>query len=87
MNNLRLFSQASKYKAAAIPIAGAIVGGLIGGPIGLMAGFKLAGAAAAVGGGVAGYTGGKYLKDKHDNRVDVELSHLSKNDVNNPRPE
>jgi len=73
-------AQASKYKAAAIPVGGAIVGGIIGGPIGLMAGFKLAGVAAAVGGGIAGYTGGKYLKNKHDARAEMEMSNLSKKD-------
>ena len=46
----------------------------------MLAGFKLAGVAAAVGGGVAGYQGGKYLKNKHDARVEVELSNLSKKD-------
>ena len=63
-----------------IPVAGAVVGGLVGGPIGLLAGFKIAGLAAAVGGGVVGYQGGKYMKRKHDKRVEVELNNLSKND-------
>lgn len=72
-----LLAQASKYKAAVIPLAGAVVGGLVGGPIGLLAGFKLAGAAAAVGGGIAGYQGGKYLKKKHDHKVETELENLS----------
>jgi len=61
-------------------VAGAVVGGIIGGPIGLLAGFKLAGAAAAVGGGIAGYQGGKYLKNKHDAKVEMELNNLSKKD-------
>lgn len=56
------------------------MGGIIGGPIGLMAGFKLAGVAAAVGGGIAGYQGGRYIKNKHNARVDMELSNLSKKD-------
>ncbi|XP_002169058.3 syntaxin-17 isoform X1 [Hydra vulgaris] len=71
-------AQASKYKAVAIPVAGAVIGGIIGGPIGLLAGFKLAGVATAVGGGLAGYQGGKYLKKKHDQRVELELDNLSK---------
>lgn len=73
-------AQASKYKAAVFPVSGAIVGGIIGGPIGLMAGFKLAGVAAAVGGSLAGYQGGRYLKNKHNAKVEMELSNLSKKD-------
>lgn len=65
-----------------VPVAGAVVGGLLAGPIGLLAGFKLAGAAAAVGGGIAGYQGGKYWKKKHDKNVELELSHLSRCDKN-----
>lgn len=61
-------------------MGGAIIGGIIGGPIGLMAGFKLAGVAAAVGGGFAGYQGGRYIKNKHNARVEMELSNLSKKD-------
>ena len=45
--------QANKWKAAAFPVAGAVIGGLVGGPIGLVAGLKLGGVA-AVGGGIAG---------------------------------
>lgn len=73
-------AQASKYKAAAIPVAGAVIGGVIGGPIGLMAGFKLAGVATAVGGGIAGYQGGRYLRNKHNSRVEMELDNLSSKD-------
>ena len=60
-----------------IPVAGAIVGGIIGGPIGLLAGFKLAGVAAAGVGGFVGYQGGKYVKQKHSDKVDMELENLS----------
>jgi len=70
-------AQASKYKIAMIPVAGAIVGGIIGGPIGLLAGFKLAGVAAAGVGGFVGYQGGKYVKQKHSDKVDMELENLS----------
>lgn len=72
---------ASKLKTAMIPIAGAIVGGLVAGPIGLLAGFKLAGLAAAVGGTVVGYQGGKMFKKKRDRNIDGELEHLSSKNV------
>lgn len=77
-----MLGQASKYKAAMIPVAGAVVGAVVGGPIGLLAGFKLAGCVAAVGGGLAGYQGGKYWKKKHDKNVDMELAHLSRPEKN-----
>ena len=64
-----------------IPVAGAVVGGLIGGPIGLIAGFKMAGVAAAVGGGVLGYQGGKVLKRKRDESVDNALTNLSEQNI------
>lgn len=73
--------QASKLKAAMIPVAGAVVGGLIGGPIGLIAGFKMAGVAAAVGGGLLGYQGGKMVKRQRDQSVDVALSNLSEQNI------
>ncbi|XP_004645283.1 syntaxin-17 [Octodon degus] len=54
--------KAAKYKLAALPVAGALIGGMVGGPIGLLAGFKVAGIAAALGGGVLGFTGGKLIQ-------------------------
>ncbi|XP_051012161.1 syntaxin-17-like [Acomys russatus] len=54
--------KASKYKLAALPVAGALIGGVVGGPIALLAGFKVAGIAAALGGGVLGFTGGKLIQ-------------------------
>ena len=48
------FSQAAKYKAAILPVAGALLGGVLGGPIGLFAGAKLGGLAGVVGGGILG---------------------------------
>ncbi|XP_032096079.1 syntaxin-17 isoform X2 [Sapajus apella] len=56
--------KAAKYKLAALPVAGALIGGMVGGPIGLLAGFKVAGIAAALGGGVLGFTGGKLIQRK-----------------------
>eukprot|EP00795_Rhopilema_esculentum_P013249 gene13249-4079_t len=74
--------QASKLKAAMVPLAGAVVGGLIGGPIGLIAGFKVAGVAVAtVGGGVVGFQGGKMLKNKRNEKVEMELEKLSDRSV------
>lgn len=67
---------ASKLKAAAYPIVGAAVGGLVGGPVGLAVGLK-AGAAIAVGGGVLGFVGGKYMKKKQDDSTDIQLENLS----------
>ncbi|XP_061852018.1 syntaxin-17 [Colius striatus] len=54
--------KAAKYKLAALPVAGAVIGGVVGGPIGLLAGFKVAGIAAALGGGILGFTGGKLIQ-------------------------
>ncbi|XP_043945318.1 syntaxin-17 isoform X2 [Protopterus annectens] len=74
------FSQmvhASKYKLAVLPVAGALIGGVVGGPIGLLAGFKVAGVAAAVGGGVLGYTGGKLIQKKKRETIDQDLKQLS----------
>ncbi|XP_069769675.1 syntaxin-17 isoform X5 [Narcine bancroftii] len=66
--------KAAKYKLAMLPVAGALIGGVIGGPIGLLAGFKVAGAAAAIGGGILGFTGGRMLLKKHQQKIDEELS-------------
>ncbi|XP_003470940.1 syntaxin-17 [Cavia porcellus] len=54
--------KAAKYKLAALPVAGALIGGMVGGPIGLLVGFKMVGIAAALGGGVLGFTGGKLIQ-------------------------
>ncbi|XP_043945319.1 syntaxin-17 isoform X3 [Protopterus annectens] len=69
--------KASKYKLAVLPVAGALIGGVVGGPIGLLAGFKVAGVAAAVGGGVLGYTGGKLIQKKKRETIDQDLKQLS----------
>ncbi|KAK2560543.1 Syntaxin-17 [Acropora cervicornis] len=67
---------ANKLKAVAYPIIGAAVGGLCGGPVGLAVGLK-AGAAVAVGGGVLGFFGGKYVKKRHSDATDIQLENLS----------
>ncbi|GFS04330.1 syntaxin-17-like [Elysia marginata] len=43
-------AQASKYKAALLPVVGAVMGGMVGGPIGFVAGMKLGGLAGVMGG-------------------------------------
>lgn len=70
----RNLAKAAKYKLAMLPVAGALIGGVIGGPIGLLAGFKVAGAAAAVGGGILGFTGGRMLLKKQQQKIDQELA-------------
>ncbi|XP_073404737.1 syntaxin-17-like [Dendrobates tinctorius] len=59
--------KALTYKLSLLPAAGALIGGIVGGPIGLMAGFKVAGIATAIGGGLLGFTGGKVLQKKKEN--------------------
>lgn len=61
---IKLYKKISTYrlKSAMYPISGAAIGGLVGGPIGLVAGFKVGGLA-ALGCGIAGYTGGKLYKN------------------------
>uniref|UniRef100_A0A670ZRQ9 Uncharacterized protein n=1 Tax=Pseudonaja textilis TaxID=8673 RepID=A0A670ZRQ9_PSETE len=73
-------STAATYKLAALPVAGAILGGIVGGPIGLLAGFKVAGLAAALGGGVLGFTGGKLIQRKKRKLI-TDLSSSSCPDV------
>ncbi|XP_075350351.1 syntaxin-17 isoform X2 [Mycteria americana] len=73
--------KAAKYKLAALPVAGAVIGGVVGGPIGLLAGFKVAGIAAALGGGILGFTGGKLIQRRKQKMMEQissscpELSH------------
>ncbi|MBN3286897.1 STX17 protein, partial [Polyodon spathula] len=69
--------KAAKYKLAVLPVAGALIGGVVGGPIGLLAGFKVAGLAAAVSGGLLGYAGGNLLQKNRKTRIDQDLKQLS----------
>ncbi|XP_006009686.1 syntaxin-17 [Latimeria chalumnae] len=69
--------KAAKYKLAVLPVAGALIGGVVGGPIGLLAGFKVAGVAAAVSGGVLGFTGGKLIQRKREQTVEENMKKLS----------
>ncbi|NXW83722.1 STX17 protein, partial [Alopecoenas beccarii] len=75
--------KAAMYKLAALPVAGAVIGGVVGGPIGLLAGYKVAGIAAALGGGILGFTGGKLMQRRKKKITEQicssrpELSHPS----------
>ncbi|XP_015263650.1 PREDICTED: syntaxin-17 [Gekko japonicus] len=66
----RSLGKAAKYKLAALPVAGAVIGGIVGGPIGLLAGFKVAGIAAALGGGLLGFSGGKLIQRKRQKTIE-----------------
>ncbi|KAL8181509.1 UNVERIFIED_CONTAM: Syntaxin-17 [Gekko kuhli] len=66
----RSLGKAARYKLAALPVAGAVIGGVVGGPIGLLAGFKVAGLAAALGGGLLGFTGGKLIQRKRQKMIE-----------------
>ncbi|XP_036289104.1 syntaxin-17 [Pipistrellus kuhlii] len=70
----RNLGKAAKYKLAMLPVAGALLGGAVGGPIGLLAGFKVAGIAAALGGGVLGFTGGKLIQRRKQKMTEKLIS-------------
>ena len=64
------------YKLAVLPMAGALLGGVLGGPIGLLAGFKAAGVAAALGGGVLGFAGGNLVQKQRWATVELQMKRL-----------
>ncbi|XP_030830595.1 syntaxin-17 [Strongylocentrotus purpuratus] len=68
--------KASTYKAAMLPIGGAILGGICGGPVGFVAGMKV-GAAAAIGGGAIGFLSGRAIKKRQDKKIQMEMSVLT----------
>ncbi|XP_053685000.1 syntaxin-17 [Sabethes cyaneus] len=76
--------KALRYKKAIYPMCGALLGSCIGGPIGLIVGLK-AGGLAAIGGGLVGFAGGKFVKnddeidavDGGDKAVEVEANGLA----------
>ncbi|XP_025162307.1 syntaxin-17 isoform X2 [Harpegnathos saltator] len=78
----KFLEKALRYKAAAYPLAGAVLGTCIGGPIGLIAGLKIGGLT-ALGCGILGFTGGSLLKKKHIDTYKFETSNESVADVNN----
>ncbi|XP_010781283.1 syntaxin-17 [Notothenia coriiceps] len=65
------------YKLVLLPVAGALLGGVLGGPLGLLVGFKAAGVAAALGGGVLGYAGGNLVQKQRKARVDLQMKRLT----------
>ncbi|KAL1259556.1 hypothetical protein QQF64_010133 [Cirrhinus molitorella] len=75
----RSLGKAARLKLAVLPVAGAVVGGVLGGPLGLLAGFKVAGVAAAVGGGLLGFAGGNLIQQKRKERIDLHLQELQSN--------
>lgn len=75
----RLCVQAARSSLAVLPVAGAVVGTVLAGPLGLLAGFKVAGVAAAVGGGLLGFAGGNFIQRKKKERVALQLQRLDAN--------
>lgn len=65
------------YKLAVLPVAGALLGGVLAGPIGLLAGFKAAGLAAAVGGGALGFAGGNLVQKHRKAQVEMQMKQLT----------
>lgn len=78
----RKLGMASKYKAAILPVAGALIGTVVAGPVGLVAGAKLGGVVGLVGGGLAGFAGGKIAKYRQSDITNVEMSNLSEKKSN-----
>ncbi|XP_056459158.1 syntaxin-17 [Gadus chalcogrammus] len=73
----RSLGKAVGYKLAVLPMAGAILGGVLGGPIGLLAGFKAAGIAAALGGGALGFAGGSLVQKQRKATVELQMKRLN----------
>uniref|UniRef100_A0A673LSJ2 Syntaxin-17-like n=1 Tax=Sinocyclocheilus rhinocerous TaxID=307959 RepID=A0A673LSJ2_9TELE len=71
--------KAARSKLAVLPMAGAVVGRVLGGPLGLLAGFKVAGVAAAVGGGLLGFAGGNLIQRKRKERIDLQIQQIKSN--------
>uniref|UniRef100_A0A8C1Y0S6 Syntaxin 17 n=1 Tax=Cyprinus carpio TaxID=7962 RepID=A0A8C1Y0S6_CYPCA len=71
--------KAARLKLAVLPVAGAVVGGVLGGPLGLLAGFTVAGVAAAVGGGLLGFAGGNLIQRKRKESIALKLQQLKSN--------
>ncbi|XP_022048687.1 syntaxin-17 isoform X1 [Acanthochromis polyacanthus] len=65
------------YKLAVLPVAGALLGGVLGGPLGLLAGFKAAGVAAALGGGALGFAGGNLVQKHRRGLLDLQMKQLT----------
>ncbi|XP_013860203.1 syntaxin-17 [Austrofundulus limnaeus] len=68
--------KAAGYKLAVLPVAGALLGGVLGGPLGLLAGFKAAGVAAALGGGALGFAGGNLVRKHRRAHLDQQMQQV-----------
>lgn len=73
----RSLGKAVGYKLAVLPVAGALLGGVIAGPLGLLAGFKAAGFAAAIGGGALGFAGGNMVQKHRKANLDLQMKQLT----------
>lgn len=73
----RSLGKAVGYKLAVLPVAGALLGGVIAGPLGLLAGFKAAGLAAAIGGGALGFAGGNMVQKHRKANLDLQMKQLT----------
>lgn len=71
-----------RLKTTAYPITGALLGTIIAGPLGLVAGLKV-GSLAAIGLGVAGYTGGRFFKQYNEN----DLANTENENIENTQTE
>lgn len=70
--------KASDYKAATLPIAGAVIGGLILGPVGALAGLKILGSVACLASGsIIGYGAGVKLKKRQLALNEFEMKALT----------
>ncbi|XP_054168099.1 syntaxin-17-like [Oppia nitens] len=65
--------KASVLKATIVPLTTGLITGAVMGPIGMLAGFKFAGIASAVGGGLLGYSGMKLIQKKSITNEEIEL--------------
>eukprot|EP00066_Takifugu_rubripes_P003546 XP_003966197.1 PREDICTED: syntaxin-17 isoform X1 [Takifugu rubripes] len=69
--------KAAGYKLVVLPVAGALLGSVLGGPLGLLAGFKAAGVAAALGGGALGFAGGRIVQKQRKAQLDLRMKQLT----------
>ncbi|XP_067094925.1 syntaxin-17 isoform X4 [Osmerus mordax] len=73
----RSLGKAVGYSLAVLPVAGAVLGGVLAGPLGLLAGFKAAGVAAALGGGALGFAGGNLVQKSRNTRLESRMKQLT----------
>ncbi|KAM8826200.1 syntaxin-17 isoform 1-T3 [Synchiropus picturatus] len=73
----RSLGKAVGYNLAILPVAGALLGGVIAGPLGLLAGFKVAGVAAALGGGALGYASGNIVQKHRRSHLEMQMKQLT----------